>query len=315
MRVAIKTVQFALSLLNAPPFKELLPAGIRNRAYMLFINQLTAEAIEETRPERILETKPLYCFPESDLKVWTLTTRKDRLMSLWGLKSLLSQKERWDVWIAGDDGLDKETAELFGYHLPGARVLSGALLDDNAKGKLAQYPLCQNLRFVRRHPLARKLFDPVINLPPKLFLLLDSDVLFFEAPSRVLSSLREAGQGNIQNAFLAEGSNVNSGLAVVNPKTISFAKIEKLLSQMSISQQRGWTVEQDLYSLLSADGWTALPPEYAVQPISDEAHEYVTTCHYIGVQRHKFYSQGVRRLITAGFIERVARCDSERSRS
>jgi len=306
MRLVTKSVQLALLLLHSTPFKELLPVAIRNRTYSLFISQLTAEAIERTRPERILKTKPLHCFPESDLRVWMLTTRRDRLMSLWSLKSLLSQNERWDVWIAGDDKLDQETAELFRYHFPGAHVLSGAFLDDRAKREVAHYPLCHDLRFVRKYPAARKLFDPVLNLPPGPFLLVDSDVLFFEPPWHVISYLRDMAQGSIQNAFNVEGSDINSGLGVVNTETISFTKIEQFLSQMSARQRQGWAVEQDLYRLLFAGGWRSLPPEYAVQPISDETHEHVIACHYFGPQRHKFYDQGVRRLVASGFLERQA---------
>lgn len=287
------------------PIRYFLPKGVRNRIYMNFIRSLTRRAVEASKAHEIFSTRPLACSPHSPLKLWMVTAQPDLLMACWCLKSLIQYSgEVWDIWIA-DGGLDEQSAALLKAHFPGIQIVRSGELSELSVSKLRQFPLCSWLRHQRGYAPSIKLFDPLFHVAPHRFLLLDSDILFFRKPEVLLSLLRNEDNRSA-HAFNLENGRINSGLGVIDPELIAPEDIERHLASMTSKQRWGWVVEQDLYASLVRDRFQGLPSEYAVQPISETQHAQCTTCHYIGVVRHRFFSQGIPRLRAAGFLEALA---------
>jgi hypothetical protein len=224
-------------------------------------------------------------------------------MTLWCLKSLLWHGgETFDVWLADGGGLEGEPSLLLRKHFPGIRILTAAQLDAASSLALRDYRWSFWLRHERRYAPSKKLFDPLLHIAHGRFLLLDSDVLFFSRPVELIRHLKNENNPS-GNVFNIEKGQINSGVAVINPTLLSFDRIEKCLDSMSHSQRTGWVVEQDVYAKLSEGQFVGLSSDYAVQPITDNEHGRCIACHYIGVVRQRFFSQGVTQLNNAGFID------------
>jgi hypothetical protein len=284
--------------------RSVVPKGFRNVAYRQFIKELTHKHMALMRPQEIFQTASMRCDRHSDLKIWLVTSRADILMTMWCLKSLfLYSKEMWDVWIADSGDINSEQTKLLERHFPGIRILPRSHLDARSFEPTKPYPNNTWLRHTRKFALSLKLFDPIFNLGEGRFLLLDSDILFFQQPSEIINSLR-VPDARIPFHFNIEPSGkINSGLVVIDKNALNLAEIDRVLASMTSRQRNSWTVEQDIYSEIAKGRYAALPPFYAVQPIDDNVHLNAISCHYIGVCRHQFYKQGINRLRTQDFLE------------
>jgi hypothetical protein len=284
------------------PTRYLVPKGLRNRIFMNLIRSLTDAAVRTSGVQDIYSTRPLSCDPESLLKVWMLTSQKDLLMAFWCLKSLIwNSGEVWDVWLADGGNLQRQPTVLLRQHFPGIRILPAGKLYETTSVALRRFPLSNWLRHEWDCVFSMKLFDPLLQLSPHRFLLLDSDILFFQRPVDLLACLRNE-RHLAGHAFNMENGNINAGLAVIDPSIITLEEIERHLTAMTKKQRRGYFTEQNLYRLLARDRFHGLGPEYAVQPLTDEQLETCTACHYTGGFRHMFFSQGIPRLRAMGFL-------------
>jgi hypothetical protein len=153
--------------------------------------------------------------------------------------------------------------------------------------------------------LGLKLFDPIFNLDDGRFLLLDSDVLFFQRPFEILDMLKLQDKFTPFHFNVEAAGAINSGLAVIDKSALNLADIERALSSMNTRQRNSWCVEQDIYTEIAKGRYAALSSLYAVQPINDDVHSNVVSCHYIGVCRHAFYRQGINRLRQQKFLENL----------
>jgi hypothetical protein len=286
--------------------RPLTPKGFRNFVYRQFIKELTRKHMALARPEEIFQTAPIRCDRASDLKIWLVTSRADILMTMWCLKSLFFySKETWDAWIADNGDISSEQTGLLKRHFPGIRILPRNYLDARSVEATKPYPNNTWLRHTKNFPLSLKLFDPIFNLGEGRFLLLDSDVLFFRRPSEMLNTLRSPDR-RIPFHFNVESSGaINSGLVVIEKNALNLADIERALSSMTNRQRNSWTVEQDIYVEIAKGRYAAFPPFYAVQPIDDSVHSNAISCHYIGVCRHEFYKEGIRKLREQKFLENL----------
>lgn len=290
--------RLAFNLAFETPFGALLPSRVKNVIYRQYIEQLRRQAVKAVQPDCIFKTPPIQCDRTSIYKVWILSSAKDTTMAFWALKSLLHYSDvPWDIWLA-DGGLRTHHVNLFEQHFPGIRVHRRDELDERTRGVLKLFPMSYQLRHRRGYAPAMKLIDPPLYLSER-FLLLDSDVLFFSKPEEILVALNDTSR---PFHFNMERGAINSGVSVVDPQAVRLEDVELCLSAFSQKQRDGWTIEQDVYTALAKGRFAPLPGWYAVEPISEEEHERVTCCHYIGVCRHSFFRRGVLRLRSQGFL-------------
>jgi hypothetical protein len=304
---SIHPTYWAYKIAFETPLETVLPKRLKNVIYRQFITSLTRHNIDLTEPGAILTTEPIQCDRTSDARVWIVSSGADLLMAVWCLKTLLHfSKCSWDVWFADAGGISHAQRRLLQQHFPNIRFRTRSDLDHQAREALTGYPLSAWLRHTRKHPLALKLFDPMVNLQYGKFLLVDSDVLFFRNPCLLVDLVTDnnAPPGVFHFNMEPRGT-INSGLAVIDLSLFSLSDIEGCLARMQpqrLRGLRGWTIEQDVYTDLASARFQPLPASYGVQPIDDAVHSNLTSCHYISVCRHQFYRQGISRLRAEGFL-------------
>jgi len=295
-----------LTILNA------ISARVRNRLFMMGVKHRTKMAISRYRPNVILATSPQACDPDSPLKVWLLTGRRDMLMALWALKSLIwSSHRKWDIWIADDGTLDASSRGLLKDHLHGAHILESGDMTIATMAGLEGYPKCRALR--NEFIFARKLFDPYFMVPSGRYLVMDSDILFFSNPCEIVDALsepqnqpnyfcRQAGVLSLFTPTEAEAlihrevmKDCNSGVSIINKESIDLSLMERALSETGALFRWRHILEQSLYALLSSRyGYRFLPSAYQVHMGDAKAPDNVICTHYVATMRDQFYAQGVR---------------------
>ncbi len=168
-----------------------------------------------------------------------------------------------------------------------------------------------------RHPLALKCFDIPAMATGDRFIILDSDILFFQYPHHILEWASNSDDVSIwfnqdpqEPSPLSDAEcqerlgfrlwpQVNSGLCLLHQSAIHFNQFEDWLGLSSIRKGLDWRKEQTLLALgasqLNQGGM--LPSTYEV---SFESHSRADAIarHYIGAVRSQFYAEGVRRLRT-----------------
>ena len=92
---------------------QLLPAGVKNRAFRMLIGDLTRQAKRAREfSDKSLRRLRFGAIDSSSLKVASLVSAQDIEMLLWCLKSLFYFSEcPWDLWIL-DGGLNSTDIEL-----------------------------------------------------------------------------------------------------------------------------------------------------------------------------------------------------------
>jgi hypothetical protein len=277
---------------------KLLPAGVRNRAFRMLINDLTREAKRRSNSRQIFETAAIRCDRNSGLKVVSLVSTRDIEMLLWCLKSLFYFSEcTWDLLIL-DGGLHDADRELLEKHFPQCQVCGEPKLTASLHSELAPFP---EVRAFRKHlMLAKKLIDAPLLIPDHKFLLLDSDVLFFAKPGQLIDHLRQTHVNRF--AFNMEKGKINSGVAVVPPSRVYLAQIEGLLRSMPLSFKQRFWAEQEIYTVIAQECYDELNEGYAVEPVQPGAYRELVSCHFISTVRHRFFQQGVKQLRNAGFL-------------
>jgi hypothetical protein len=284
----------------------LVPARLRNRAFRIFINQLTNEAKTNSNPSEIFLTPAMRCDRGSTLKVASVVSGKDLEMLLWCLKSLfLFSACLWDLWII-DGGLNNEDVKVLEEHFPGAHICLEPNLTLSLRRCLAGYPQISQLRLHRKYAPAKKLIDAPWLLRNHKFLLVDPDVLFFRYPIELIDRLRRPETTRFAfNMDKDKGRGINSGLAIVPSLSVCFTHIEEALDAMPPTQKQQWWIEQDVYARIARNCFDELSSAYAVEPVEVGDYNALVSCHFIHTCRHHFYQHGIKQLRSAAFLEKL----------
>ena len=153
-------------------------------------------------------------------------------------------------------------------------------------------------------------------------LLLDSDVLFFREPTKLLRAIEDPGYGlntvnrDIASAYTVDPAEVkrqmginfierfNTGLGLIQKESLRLDWIEEFLGLPGILEGHFWRIEQTLYALCSSRfGVELLPETYDIR-LSGGINN--SSCrHYVGAIRHLFYKEGIRWLVRAGLLQEL----------
>ncbi|MBI3090853.1 MAG: hypothetical protein HYY96_09320 [Candidatus Tectomicrobia bacterium] len=198
---------------------------------------------------------------------------------------------------------------IFKRLFPGCRIISRSRADYELEKVLASYPHCLNFR--RNNTYALKLFDFFYFSSTNNYIMLDSDVLFFD-PSKARTKLADIVRNGTQNVFTRDyqhayflsqdaleqlagkpiRENINVGFALVRRSSIELSVIEGILERLPLLLQNTPWPEQTIYALLSAScGIELLGPEYEVaQGFGLEGR---VMKHYVAPVRELFYIEGI----------------------
>jgi hypothetical protein len=164
------------------------------------------------------------------------------------------------------------------------------------------------------HPLALKIFDMPYYCEAPRFIMLDSDVLFFNHPREIMdwvgSGAKECwfNEDNEEGSLLSEKDaledlsvmlwpRVNSGLALITKEAIDFEYCDRVLGETSILKGKLWRVEQTLFTVCaSRHGKGGLLPKTYEVSLGKHAAEDCIARHYVGPVRDRFFGEGMKRL-------------------
>ncbi len=274
---------------------------------------------DRVRP-KILDTPPITNTTDKTCEIHVLTSARDWLNLMWGLKSLYYYTGRnYALCIHGDTSLSEKQIATFKEHFPNARVISRTEADEAMFEWLKPYPRC--LEFRQNNHLSPKVFDFTAYLDSDRMFLFDSDILFFSEPTTLLKRLEDPNyhqnsvNADVSSAYTVDPevvkdkmgfeviSRFNSGLGVIHKTSMNLDWIEEFLSLPDIVGHF-WRIEQTLYALCSSRfGVELLPKEYDVH--LEGGINGSPSRHYVGAIRHKMYGEGIKQLVKQGFLKAV----------
>ena len=245
--------------------------------------------------------------------VHVLTGEKDWQLCAWMLASFFHHTEHtWNVVIHDDGTLTEEIRREFSALFKTARIIPRAQADATLDAVLKPLPFAYEYRGM--HPLALKIFDMPYYCEAPRFIMLDSDVLFFNHPREIMDWAGSGAKECWFNEDIAEGSllpasdaiedlgvklwpRVNSGLALITKEAIDFDFCDRALGGTPILKGHLWRVEQTLFALCASRHGTGglLPKTYEVS-LGKHAAEDCVARHYVGAVRNRFFAEGMKRL-------------------
>lgn len=270
---------------------------------------------DAVRP-RILRAAPVRT-GDGPCEIHVLTSAGDWLNLLWALHSFYRVAgRRYPLCIHDDGTLDAAACAALRRAFPDARLIGRAESDARVEPLLASFPRCLELR--RTNTLSHKVLDFAAFLERDRMMILDSDILFFAQPARLLEILETSPRNSLNRDWrygytidldavaphldFALPPLINSGLGLLHRASLRYEWMEEFLALPGILSHHHM-IEQTLFALCSCRyGYDMLPAEYDVHTGPRAAG--VPSRHYTGPIRHLLYGEGVRDLVQAGFLDR-----------
>lgn len=248
--------------------------------------------------------------------VHVLTGEKDWQLCAWMLASFFHYTEQtWNVVIHDDGTLTEDIRRELGSLFQKARIIPRTQADATLDKILQPLPFAYEYRGM--HPLALKIFDMAYYCDGDRFIVLDSDVLFFNYPREIMDW---AGNGarecwfneDVADANLISASEalddldvklwprVNSGLCLITKEAMDLEFCDRALGETSILKGDLWRVEQTLFALCASRfGKGGLLPKTYEVSLGRHSSEECVARHYVGAVRDRFFGEGLKRLATA----------------
>jgi len=251
--------------------------------------------------------------PLEEVEVHVVTGQRQWVMCLWMLASWFRATQRnWRVVLHDDGTLKGEAEKYLRKEGVSATVIFRWQSDDCTAEALKFYPYCLRHRSISPHAL--KLYDPRVTTKSRKYIVLDTDILFFDEPSELLGwvdgkkagcwfmrDVAEASQVTRKEAMdlfrIDLWRQVNSGVCLVSRNAIRFVDIEYFLMKSEMLERNLWMVEQTLYALCgSKENLGGILSEDYQLTLHTSLVNSSCMRHYVGAVRHEFFAEGVRRL-------------------
>ena len=219
---------------------------IRNVCSNIAASLLKLESIllEKAMPSLILLTKP-QDFPHKKIEVYILISSKSWMMGLWSAKSFQwVTKHTWSFVFQNDGTLTSRQINIIKFMFPKAVVIGRVESDAKMLQELLNFP--KSLETRNKNILFLKLLDPFFYSSSDRYIVLDTDVLFFNYPKEIMEWCnvqspdfrfnKDCGFAYSHNlselkAFskVAFPSLINTGLSLIVKKGINLNIIEEFL--------------------------------------------------------------------------------------
>lgn len=236
----------------------------------------------------------------------------DYLSAMWALKSYLQYVDHdvhLYVHVQGHAPWWMRRRLL--RHFPNARLVLQDEADRIVIPWLAERRYTRLAQLRESAAVMLKLVDVALIGRLNRMLLLDSDVLFFKAPTELLAAAGDHTTTTFQqdafscyvlsreqalSAFQIElVERVNTGIVAIDRSAIDLGLCERLVEHPTFWDRRSGWGEQTLYALLgSARGRVdLLPPTYAISMEEEPRPASVVARHYSGPSRRYLTSDGI----------------------
>ncbi len=272
----------------------------------------------------ILKTGPVTCGTDGPFELHTLVCEKDRLNSLWMLKTFYHFSGIRPKLVIYDDGtLSRTSAGTFRKHFRNCHIIHRNRFHEDMANYLNGHKTSLEYSRKKSFYCALKLFGPMYYAKSESVLYLDSDILFFKKPLEMLNCIENETpffMSDYQDAYaykttlinnlmkITLKNKINAGLFFITRQNYSgsldivesyFKKISKLKGKQPPLNHH----EQTLVAmLLSKAGGKRLGGDYQISraPVTDKtiSHHFVNDG-----SRPYFHTRGLKRLKSSGFIE------------
>ncbi len=262
---------------------------------------------------RIRATEKLR-YPESELSLHMVTCHSHLNMALWCLKSFAYYAEMSPLITIHDDGtLTKKDIKVLHKHLIRCTVIRKSEADHKMDDALKDHPRCREMRRIRNHPFAVKLFDPWVYSASDKLVFMDSDILFFQRPSEFLNCVKRnqaCFNSDYKNSYAVSMEDlrnclgidvmdrVNSGLMVLRRDQYDLDLIERYFCSIASLPSNLSKHEQTLYAVLLSQAHA--------HPLSD-AYQISRQKITAATVSHHFVSDGSRVLFATKGIKTLKR--------
>jgi hypothetical protein len=173
-------------------------------------------------------------------------------------------QRRWRLVIHEDGSFNSADRTDLKKHFPEAQLIERAAADEQVQAALRDFPSCRNHR--ANHNWFLKVFDTRHFAPGERYIILDSDIVFFRRPARVLEWVDnpsdqmwimedEREKYSHARADIEKAMDVrmvgrgNSGLDLMNKRGADLALADKFLAACSANARQYEFLEQTIFSL------------------------------------------------------------------
>jgi hypothetical protein len=219
-------------------------------------------------------------------------------------------KRRWRIFIHEDGTFSSGDRLSLMKHFPDAQIIDRAVADPEVQESLRPYPSCRENRM--KHNWFLKVFDTRHYAPGERYIILDSDIVFFRRPARVLDWVDGASdamwimeddrekyshpRAEIEQAMqLRMVQRGNSGLDLLNKGAADLGLADRFLSECGARASQYEFLEQTIFAVwASAWGRGGLLPRDEYEITWNNFRGPRAVCrHYIGPAKNDaFFVEG-----------------------
>lgn len=288
-------------------------------------NGWRTEWIRRRNLAKILATPPLITnqILDGDVAICLMCHSGDWVAALWAIKSFyyhLSGAYPLVVRVQGN--FATRDLEELRRHLPTAHFVTQSEADQRVTGALERLD-CPRLLELRSEVVhIQKLTDFAVVSQAQALFVLDSDILFFQAPNELKEALQKEGalvfqQDHASSYVLSPEQSLaafglelperlNVGMMLFPRRDIDFRLCEEWLGNPVFDAHRKTPhIEQTLWALLASKrgNHQLLPPSYALSLDGAlPSLSGVIARHYVSPVRHLFFDEGLTHLLDSGFF-------------
>lgn len=273
----------------------------------------------------VLKTKPIICNTTGLFEIHTVSCERDFVNTLWALKTFYHfSKIRPGLVIYDDGSLSEAAINTFSEHFVNCQIIRRYSFRQDMEHYLEAYRMSLEVSKIESFYCALKLFGPMFYAKSQYVLCMDSDILFFQNPREMLGYIKSGTpfyMSDYQNSYSHPLELLNTLLKIecaqhINAGLIYFANrdyadnmdlVETYFRKVSTLGHIRHSVlnrhEQTLAAILLTKAKAVrLSDEYQISKtlITDKtvSHHFVSDG-----SRIKFYTVGLSRLRSAGFIK------------
>lgn len=297
--------------------KSCLPKRVRDQVSKtkLFLKKCCRHRLDYLIPRFSLSKQfsrlaPIITNRVGDIEIHILTSKADWLLAIWSLVSWYVVTGRSDPLVIHDDGtLTRRCYKSLHRLFPNAVIVNREEADRVVYGELSGYSACLEAR--RNNNMFLKLFDFTMFSSSNVYLSIDSDVLFFNSPDKLLDMLSFYPINNGRNCFQRDRDysyvvsqeqgnelinkpfvpKICAGFGIIHKECIDLYAVESILNKFPALIGHAWG-EQTVYALLSSKfGVDLFDSNYRIG-LGDDPDKLVLR-HYTRPIREHFFVEGI----------------------
>ncbi len=247
----------------------------------------------------------------AELSIHVLACSRDFIMLLWALQSFFTFFVRpFQFFIHNDGTLTIGQINILKKFFPNFILVAPDELLNNYQQVLNSQPIIKN--FLTEHPeyyLMKKIVDPYFVSDKKNILVIDSDILWFQTPSELLTALNEDLPSTLMmwsplpgpvyfkdgTGLTEELSHHNSGVVLYRRDNFDLTVLADYLARVDIKHPNNFQFIEEGGFATCLKKITSLSKERYI--IKGAVNEQTVARHYTSPRRPGFYLEGLPRLI------------------